>query len=535
MNTTGTGGDLVYAALRAVGVECVFGVPSQQNLMLYDALARHGDIRVIGARHEQGAVHAADGYARATGKLGVAIVSTGPGTANAMNGLYEAAFASSPVLLLTTQVDRIHLGKNRGFIHQADRQLEMLRTVVRRAERPMDVDRIAETVLDVIRDIRTGRPQPGAVEIPTDLLGAPCTASLNLVWHEPAPLPAPDVTAAAATIAAAQRPLLWIGGGCTSANAGPAVAALAERLGAAVVSSPNGRGVMPDDHPLYLGTLSAFPAIADMIEQADCVIAIGTRFQAVPSRFYSLHIRNLVHIDADPQVIGTSYPPRHALIGDARLTAEALCDALARHQPATDQRADAAAARKAATLDHNTRIGPDHAAIRDAVNRVLPARRHVVADATMAGSSWGMNSIAAPHSRSTSYSTSLAIGPALPLGLGAAIGSGQTTLVIHGDGGVMLNLPELATIAETGAPVITLIFNNQGYGVLKYIQSMTTQRPFAVDLLTPDFVTIGAAMGMPAYRVNTTEAFEAQLAACVTAGGPAVIEVDISAMEPVRF
>ena len=146
-----------------------------------------------------------------------------------------------------------------------------------------------------------------------------------------------------------------------------------------------------------------------------------------------------------------------------------------------------------------------------------------------------MNSVAAPHPRSTSYSTSLAIGPALPLGLGAAIGSGHTTLVIHGDGGVMLNLPELATIAETGAPVITLIFNNQGYGVLKYIQSMTTQRSFAVDLLTPDFVAIGRAMGMPACRVDTTEAFAAQLEACVAAGGPAVIEVDISAMEPVRF
>lgn len=159
-----TGGDAVHHALRSAGVECVFGVPSQHNLGIYDALCRHGDIRVVGARHEQGAVHAADGYARATGRLGVAIVSTGPGTANAMNGLYEAGLASSPVLLVTTQVDTPYVGRGRGYIHDADQQLAMLRTVTRCAERAMHVSEIASKMLRVIADIQTGRPQPGAIE-----------------------------------------------------------------------------------------------------------------------------------------------------------------------------------------------------------------------------------------------------------------------------------------------------------------------------------------------------------------------------------
>ncbi len=140
-----TGADLAYQALRALDVEHVFGIVSVHNIPIYDAILRHGGITPIDMRHEQAAVHAADGYARSCGKLGVAITSTGPGACNAVPGLFEAGFASSPVLMLTGQIDTPYLGKGKGFLHEAERQLEMLRTVTRRAERVQHADAIAET------------------------------------------------------------------------------------------------------------------------------------------------------------------------------------------------------------------------------------------------------------------------------------------------------------------------------------------------------------------------------------------------------
>ena len=532
-----TGGDAVCAALEALNVRTVFGIPSQQNLALYDALARHGRIQMVGARHEAGAVHAADGYARATGELGVAIVSTGPGTANAMNGLYEAGFASSQVLLITTQVDRAHLGRGRGFIHDADNQLAMLRTVTRRSECVMHGDRIADTILSVAGDILTGRPQPGAVEIPTDLLaaatGKPGVAPVRSIRI------APDmdlIDRAAALLDEAKRPLLWIGGGCVSADAADAVRALAAKLGAPVVSSLNGRGVIPSDDPSFVGSQTHYPAFRELLAQSDTVLAIGTRFQAVASWFWSLPMPpRLIQIDADATMLARNYPVEIGIVSDARLGAIALASRLGSATPDPNYLALAERTRADLAADTDRRIGPDHAAICDAIDRFAPRSRNLVCDATMTGTTWGNLRLPARNPRQFTYSTSLAIGPALPLGIGAAIGSGRRTIVLHGDGGVMLHIGELATAAETRAPVTVLVFNNRGYGSLKYIQSMMGVPHVGVDLHTPDFVAIGAAMGVPSKRVDSVGGFEEALADAMRAEGPNLIEVDIGDMVPLQM
>ncbi|MDY0007179.1 MAG: thiamine pyrophosphate-binding protein, partial [Spongiibacteraceae bacterium] len=319
-----TGGDAVYQLLKAVGVDCVFGIPSQHNLGLYDALCRGGGIRVVGTRHEQGAVHAADGYARATGRLGVAIVSTGPGTANAINGLYEASFASSPVLLITTQVNTPYLGKGKGYIHDADRQLDMLRSVTRCSERVLHVGDIARVMQYVITDILTGRPQPGAIEIPSDLLLA-VLPEQAVNFHAPLPLQTESslLDQAAEALRQARRPLIWVGGGAV--DAAEPVRLLAEKLQAPVVSSNNGRGVVPHDHPLYVGNQTHFPPFNALLAEADLVLAIGTRFQALASQYWQQPMpRNLIHLDADAGVIGRNYPAAIALVSYARTGVQAL-------------------------------------------------------------------------------------------------------------------------------------------------------------------------------------------------------------------
>src|SRR6185437_636271 len=163
-----TGGEAVVSALEMLGVRHVFGIVSVHNLPIYDAIARRRTITPIAVRHEQAAAHAADGYARATGELGVVIASTGPGTTNTMTGLFEAGFASSPVLLVTGQIDSAYLGKAKGFLHEAERQRLMLSSLCRRVETVRRTEDIGRAVIAVAADIRAGRPQPGAVEIPID-------------------------------------------------------------------------------------------------------------------------------------------------------------------------------------------------------------------------------------------------------------------------------------------------------------------------------------------------------------------------------
>src|SRR5439155_13233903 len=164
-----TGGEAVAATLEALGVAHVFGIVSVHNIPIYDVIATRGAITTVSVRHEQAAVHAADGYARATGRLGVAIASTGPGTANAMGGLFEASFASSPVLLITGQVESRYYGQGRGFLHEAENQTDMLRSVTRRTESVRSTEEIPDALARVARDCLTGRRRPGAVEIPVDL------------------------------------------------------------------------------------------------------------------------------------------------------------------------------------------------------------------------------------------------------------------------------------------------------------------------------------------------------------------------------
>lgn len=526
----GTGGDAVYEALQALGVRHVFGIPSQQNLALYDAFARRGGIEIVGARHEQGAVHAADGYARTTGRLGVAIASTGPGTTNCVSGLYEAGFASSPVLLVTTQIDRCWLGKGKGFIHEADNQLAMLHTVTRRAERVEQGDAIAGTILSLARDALSGRPQPVAVEIPTDLLALQADPGKLTVL--PPVRPVPDealLLKAAERLMAAKRPLLWLGGGAQHGAA--AIRALAERLGAPVVSSNNGRGVVASDDRLYVGNQTNYPQFRPFLEQADLVLAIGVRFQAVPTWYWSLPVRNLIHIDADPGVLNRSYPADLAILGDGGLVADRLLALLKRGPEIEPTFREAATATKTALRANvDAKISAEHQALCDIIDRVLPPERNIVCDATLVTSTWGYNRLPIRYPRSAVASTSMAIGPALPLGIGAALGTGRKTLVMHGDGGVMLSLGELATAVDAKAPVILCVFNDKGYGILRHLQANSTQRQFAVDLHTPDFHALGLAMGVPSAFADSPASFEAALTEAVRRDGPSLIEIDLTAL-----
>lgn len=533
-----TGGEAAYHALRALGVEHVFGIVSVHNIPIYDAILRLGGITPISVRHEQGAVHAADGYARATGKLGVAITSTGPGAANGMGGLFEAGFASSPVLMITGQIESRFYGKGKGFLHEAENQLAMLRSVTRRSESVRQPEDIASTILAVANDIRAGRPQPGAVEIPIDFQ----YATINEAVTEPAEPASPaldrdGLRRVVEALSGAERPVIWAGGGVVSGNASNELVRLAESLGAPVLTSTTGRGAIPETHELALGPYTGDPRMQPILEEADVVLAVGTRFQANATAQWTTRLPGtLIHIDADPAVIGRTYNPAIAVVAEAGPALAHLADHIEGSNVDASFVERAQQARDAVRAAIRGQMGPDFERIMDTMREVLPEDAIIGRDATVPAYVWGNRLIPILKPRTSIHPTSAAIGPGLPLALGAAVGSGKPAVVIQGDGGFMLSIGELATAAQHKVPVVVCVFNDGGYGVLRGIQDRTFDgRQTGVDLATPDFVKVAEGMGVYAEAVNGVEEFESAFKRALETGGPALLDINMSTLEPMRM
>jgi acetolactate synthase-1/2/3 large subunit len=532
-----TGGEAVASALEILGVRHVFGIVSVHNLPIYDAIARRGAITPVAVRHEQAAAHAADGYARATGELGVVIASTGPGTTNTMSGLFEASFASSPVLLITGQIDSGYLGKGKGFLHEAEHQRLMLSSLCRRAETVRRTEDIARVVITVAEDIRAGRPQPGAVEIPIDQQYRRAEVVMPELRTDSAYVPDADAVAKVAeALSAASRPVLWAGGGVISAGAGSALTALAERLGAPVVTTINGRGSIPEDHPLCLGALTTSPPVEEVVSGADLVLAVGTRFQGNATRNWSLPIGTLAHLDADPSVIGRNYPTALPVAGDARIGLELLLKTVGRVSTDPGHAEQARLAAATVRKDARARLGEDHCQIMDAIRRHTPRESAIVRDATVPAYVWGDRLLPILAPRTSLRPTSAAIGPGLPLALGAAAATGRPAVLISGDGGFMLHLAELVTAVQNDLPVVICLFNDQGYGVLRAIQARQFDgRMTGVDLTTPDFPALSWSMGVQAARVADPAEFESQFREAIASGRPALLDIDLAALSPLSL
>lgn len=531
-----TGGEAVYETLRALGVEHVFGIVSVHNIPIYDAIFRGGGITPISVRHEQGALHAADGYARATGKLGVAITSTGPGVTNSMTGLFEAAFASSRVLMITGQVDSVYYGKGKGFLHEADNQLPMLRTVAGIAESVRRPEEVAETIFRVASTVMTGRPQPGVVEIPVDFQYAKADIDIPATEGFPRMKPARDgIERAGALLRDAKRPVIWAGGGVVTADASQALTALAEKLGAPVFTSTTGRGAIPEDHPLAMGPLPQQPQFTETFDEADVVLAVGTRFQGGATRNWTVKLPGkLIHIDADPAVIGRNYPAEVAVIGDAGLALAQLTPLIDGREPSEPAFIERAQEIRDGVRDQiRKQIGPDYTAIMDTMRELLPRDGNIVRDATVPAYLWGNRAIPILAPRTSLHSTSAAIGPGLPLAIGAAIGSGTKTALIQGDGGFMLNIGELSTAVQHNVPIIVCLFNDRGYGVLRSIEATTFEgRQFGVELATPDFAMVARGMGMHGEPVKSAHEFRDAFARALKHDGPVLLDIDMTQLVP---
>jgi acetolactate synthase-1/2/3 large subunit len=324
------------------------------------------------------------------------------------------------------------------------------------------------------------------------------------------------------------------GGGIASSDAASELVQLAEMLDSPVVTSRSGRGAIADGHALAVGPWSAMGGYPKLLADADLVIAVGTRFQAHDMHKTRLPIHgHLVHIDVDPSVIGRGYATAAAIVGDAKLALRELCSLLSDAPGDPEFAARARQARDKRTDQLRSRLAPGHSSILRAIAERTPADAPIVLDTTMSAFMWGHALIPAASPRRILYPHSFGIGPALPLAMGAAIGLDRPTLVLCGDGGLMLHISELATLAEQSAPVVVCVFNDRGYGTLREVQRLRYDDTFGVDLQTPDFVSVAKAMGIRGHHVDKPDQFDDLLDQALTTPGPDLIEIDATNLAPI--
>ena len=318
-----TGGRVLVESLLAHGVEVVFGIPGNHNLAIYEHLNAAG-IKHVLARHEQGCVFAADGYARVTGKPGVALVTGGPAVLNCLAALSQSYADSIPVLLVSPGMPLRHPQRGNGLLHETKDQHAAVDAIVAISHRVTSVPEVGEAVMQAFVDMTSGRPRPVHVEVPFDVLEESALVNIGLPIRTAISVaPEDQIVVAARTLAFAQSPGIVVGGGAR--HAAPEVLQLAERLGAAVVSSTNGKGILPEDHPLSLGAGAHLPAIAEWVRSRDVVIAVGTDLGEAdlwngPWQF----VGELIRIDIDPRQIVINAKPDLSLVGDAAATLDSL-------------------------------------------------------------------------------------------------------------------------------------------------------------------------------------------------------------------
>ncbi|MFF4845468.1 5-guanidino-2-oxopentanoate decarboxylase [Streptomyces collinus] len=522
MSSPMSGGEALVAALAAHDVATVFGIPGTHNLPIYAALAQRG-IRHVSPRHEQGAAFAADGWARASGQPGVCITTTGPAILNAVTAAAQSYSDSVPVLLISPGMPVRHPGRGNGLLHEVKDQQAAMDAVVAYSHRVTSVAEIPIAVAQAYARLTSGRPRPVHLEIPLDLLDERAPVSVVSPIVVPASAPAPRVSQAAArALAAAERPVIVAGGG--SRGADRELRALAELLGAPVVTTANGKGVLADDHPLAVGAGLHHPAVHALVADSDAVLAVGT--ELAPADLWNGPLNftgTLVRIDVDAQAVVTNALPDIAVVADAALALRAIHGSAPAALPGRGQ---ARAAEARAARDAQARAeGADHLDLVAALAQVVGADGVLAADSAMAAYYGALSNLPAHRPRSFLYPTGLGtLGYALPAAIGAKLARpGSPVLALHGDGGLMFTVQELATAAQLRLPLPVVVSDNGGYGEIRNEMADRRDPVHAVDLPGPDFVGLARSLGCHGERADTPEHLIEAVQKAFTADRPTLI------------
>ncbi len=494
------------AALERGGVEIAFGLPGVHNLPLWREL-NGSPIRLVGVRHEQTAGYAADGYARASGKVGVALTTTGPGAANTLAAVGEAWASRQPVVVLATDIPTSarRPGVWRGVLHEATDQAAMFAPVVKETVRVGSADEVGPAVAHALAHAAAAPARPVYVEVPTDLLSAEADPQAGALDGGQQPIPAPDegaLSRALELLERSRRPLIWAGGGALQSGAGAAVAQLAERLVAPLILTYSAHGLVAPGHPCLVAASPHVPEVGALWDEADLIVGIGTDFDAMMTQAWKQpQPPHLVAINVDPADATKNYRPDVLVESDAAAAAAALAQRLTQ-RGGLDSLAKRVKALNAAVRDDLGSSDPEAGAFLDAVEEALPDDAIVVSDMCIPGY-WLGGFHRTPAPRKLSYPLGWGtLGCGFPQGLGAALAGEGPAVSISGDGGFLYACGELASAKQENIPLTAVLVDDGGYGMIRFDQDRHGDPREGVDLVNPDFVALAESFGVRADSVD---------------------------------
>ena len=541
---TMTGAQAIIASLEAEGVDTIFGYPGGQAIKIYDALYDSKQIHHVLARHEQGATHMADGYARATGKVGVVLVTSGPGATNTVTGIATAYMDSIPMVVITGQVTRGVIGTD---AFQESDIVGITMPVVKHSFLLQSTDDLTRTFREAFYIASTGRPGPVLIDIPSDLSGA------EMVFHYPDSVNLPSykptyrgnarqVKQAAELIQKAERPLLYAGGGIVTSHACAELTELAERMQIPVVTSLMGKGAMRCSNPLNLGPVGMHGSkYANMaVTECDLLIAVGARFSdRVTGKVseFAPHAK-VIHIDIDPAEIGKIINPVVPIVGDAKVVLAAINERLAKADAQPIDRTwvdDVFSWRERWPFytsdfsDYPNAIAPE--VVLHKLSQKLDPEASIVTTEVGQHQMWAHQNIHREHARTFISSGGLGtMGFGFPAAIGAKIGCPESEVVcVAGDGSFQMNSQEMATAKINDVPVKVLIIDNRALGMVHQWQSLFYNKRYSFTELAdnPDFVKLADAYGWRARRVEKPEDVDAALDEMLASKEPYLLDVMI--------
>jgi acetolactate synthase-1/2/3 large subunit len=524
--TTRNGGEVVAQALAANGVEILFGIPGVQLDPVFAGLHDVRDrIRIVHARHEQGVALMAFGYAHVSGNIGVVLVVPGPGFLNATTGILTAHACNNPMLCLVGQSERMYIGSGVGVLHELDNQIGIARSLTKWAARVEDTAQLTTLLSEALDQIRTLRPRPVYLELPSDIVRMPVQDPAPIIarkTHLTPPLDMEAVDATARALVSARFPLIIAGGGATHAAA--EVQRLAELLGAPVGMSENGLGTLDARHPLAFSQIGA----NKLWGRADVALALGTRLYAPVFNWGWDDDLSIIKVDIDRDELKRLPAPMTGIHAETAQFVAALCAALPKYLA---RKADHSAVFNAVREECATALanlaGPKK--LIDVIRQELGEDGILVADVTQLNHHClDLYPVYKPRTYiSSGYQGTLGFGPCTAMGAKLAAPDAPVVCLV-GDGGFMYACQELATAVQFNIPVVMLVLNDGSYKNVEGILNRSYGgRAIATTLVNPDFVKFAESFGVTARRARTPEALREVLRELLAANKPAVIDYEI--------
>lgn len=524
-----SGADIIVRTLIEQGCDVVFGYPGGQIINVYDSLYKYQDeLRHVLTAHEQGAAHAADGYARATGKVGVVIATSGPGATNLVTGIATAYLDSTPMVAITGNVPSTSIGTD------SFQEIDITGITLPITKHNFfvgSVEKLADTLREAFRLASSGRPGPVLVDVPKDIQMAMCE-------YEPKPPVLPDeknaakeirIEQAAACINAASRPFVYFGGGLIASAAQEELLELAEKIDAPLGCSMMGISGVPTDHPRFLGMqgMHGHYACSMAMHQSDCIIALGVRFndRVTGNRAKFARGAKIVHIDIDGAELSKTITVTHGLRGDIKLTLQKLLPLIQKaYRPKWQAQIAKLREDEQGTLDNRPGMTPR--AVLNVLNRHLGENTPVATDVGQ-HQMWAAQTVCFRHTRRFISSGGLGtMGFGLGAAIGAQMGTGERTVLVTGDGSFGMCLNELATAVSNRNPVVILLLNNGVLGMVRQWQTLFFNKHYSNTVLDrkTDFVMLAKAFGAEGSRATNLEELEEALTAAFACDGPYVID-----------